>query len=65
MCAIVILAKKEGILLDPVYTGKAMAGLIDLINTDAINANGDVVFIHTGGSVALFAYEDELRQKIL
>jgi len=65
MDAIEILAKKEGILLDPVYTGKAMAGLIDLIDTEVINATGDVVFIHTGGSVALFAYEDELRPKIL
>jgi L-cysteate sulfo-lyase len=54
--AIKALAQREGILLDPVYTGKAMAGLIDLVNTGQLAANSKVLFLHTGGSQALFAY---------
>jgi D-cysteine desulfhydrase len=55
--AIDILAKKEGILLDPVYTGKAMAGLIDLIRKGYFKKGQNVLFVHTGGSPALYAYE--------
>lgn len=54
--AIKLLAQREGILLDPVYTGKAMAGLIDLVNTGQLATNSKVLFLHTGGSQALFAY---------
>lgn len=54
--AIRLVASTEGILLDPVYTGKAMAGLIDLIAHDALSGARDVVFLHTGGAPALFAY---------
>ncbi len=50
-------ASLEGILIDPVYTGKAMAGLIDLIETNAIAAQSNQLFIHTGGSQGLFAYQ--------
>jgi 1-aminocyclopropane-1-carboxylate deaminase/D-cysteine desulfhydrase-like pyridoxal-dependent ACC family enzyme len=46
----------EGIFLDPVYTGRAMGGLIDLIRTRRIDGKKPIVFIHTGGTPALFAY---------
>ena len=54
--AVKLLASTEGILLDPVYSGKGFAGLIDLIEKGYFRAGENVVFIHTGGSVALFAY---------
>ena len=54
--AVKLLARLEGILLDPVYTGKAMAGLIDGINQKRFKDEGPVLFIHTGGAPALFAY---------
>jgi D-cysteine desulfhydrase len=49
-------ARLEGILLDPVYTGKAMAGLLDLVRRGEIGASEKVLFWHTGGTPALFAY---------
>jgi len=52
-----LLAKKEAILLDPVYTGKGFAGLIGLIRNKKFNKNDNVLFIHTGGAVSLSAYE--------
>ena len=52
-----LLAKKEGILLDPVYSGKAFAGLIDLIKKKKFAKKDNVLFIHTGGAVSLSAYE--------
>ena len=55
--AIELLARTEGILLDPVYSGKGMAGLIDLIRKGRFRKDDNVVFLHTGGSVALFGYE--------
>ncbi len=54
--AIDILAKTEGILLDPVYTGKTMAGLIGLIRKAYFKKGENVLFVHTGGSPALYAY---------
>jgi hypothetical protein len=48
----------EGLLLDPVYTGKAMAALFDLVRGGRFNAADQVVFWHTGGAPALFAYRD-------
>jgi L-cysteate sulfo-lyase len=54
--AVTLLARLEGVLLDPVYSGKGMAGLIDLIRTGAIGPDKTVVFLHTGGSVGLFGY---------
>lgn len=50
-------ARAEGILLDPVYTGKAMAGLIDLCQRGIIAQGSSLLFLHTGGSQALPAYE--------
>jgi L-cysteate sulfo-lyase len=54
--AVKLLAQLDGILLDPVYSGKAMAGLIDLIRKGHFNKNENVVFLHTGGAVGLFGY---------
>ncbi|EHG6150437.1 D-cysteine desulfhydrase [Escherichia fergusonii] len=56
MEAVKLLARLEGILLDPVYTGKAMAGLIDGISQKRFKDQGPILFIHTGGAPALFAY---------
>lgn len=53
--AIKLVAQTEGILLDPVYTGKSLAGLIDLIKKEHFRKDDNVVFIHTGGTPALFA----------
>ncbi|WP_324021374.1 D-cysteine desulfhydrase [Pantoea sp. JZ29] len=54
--AIKLLARLEGLLLDPVYTGKAMAGLIDGISQNRFRREGPLLFVHTGGAPALFAY---------
>ncbi len=56
--AVQMLARTEAILLDPVYTGKAMAGLIDLVRKGYFKKGEQVLFVHTGGSPALYAYED-------
>ncbi len=55
--AVSLLAKKEGILLDPVYSGKAFAGLIGMIRKKQLKKGKNVLFIHTGGAVSLSAYE--------
>ena len=55
--AIISAARLEGVLLDPVYTGKAMAGLMDLARTGVLDRAIPTVFIHTGGLPILFAYE--------
>ena len=54
--AVKLLARIEGLILDPSYTGKAMAGLIDLVAKGRFTKSDTVVFIHTGGMPALFAY---------
>ncbi|MDE1187086.1 MAG: D-cysteine desulfhydrase [Pantoea sp.] len=56
MDAVKLLARLEGIMLDPVYTGKAMAGLIDGISQQRFRREGPLLFVHTGGAPALFAY---------
>ncbi len=55
-----LLAGTEGIILDPVYSAKAMAGLIDHVRTGRIDKGQTVVFLHTGGTPALFAYAADL-----
>ncbi len=60
--AISQVARTEGLLLDPVYTGKAMAGLLDLIARGELGPEDTVVFIHTGGTPALFPYREELLE---
>lgn len=59
--AVRLLARLEGVLLDPVYTGKAMAGLIGLVRRGDIRPGERVLFIHTGGSPALYAYQGVLQ----
>jgi D-cysteine desulfhydrase len=59
--AVHLLAQTEGLLLDPVYTGKAMAGLLDGISRGRVEGDGPVLFLHTGGAPALFAYRDACR----
>jgi len=61
--AVNLMAKTEGILLDPVYSGKAMAGLIDLIRQGYFKEDDNVLFVHTGGSPALYAYQSVLLNK--
>ncbi len=58
--AVQMLARVEGILLDPVYTGKAMAGLIGLVRRGAFKKGEHVLFVHTGGAPALYAYQPVL-----
>lgn len=58
--AVSLTARKEGILLDPVYSGKGMAGLIGMVREGFFKSTDNVLFLHTGGSSALFAYEDTL-----
>jgi 1-aminocyclopropane-1-carboxylate deaminase/D-cysteine desulfhydrase-like pyridoxal-dependent ACC family enzyme len=58
--AIALMAGREGILLDPVYTGKAWAGLLDLTRNGHFAADEHVIFLHSGGAPGLFAYGDEL-----
>jgi len=53
--AVKLCAATEGILLDPVYTGKAMAGLIDLVEKGYFKKEDNVLFLHTGGAPGLFA----------
>jgi L-cysteate sulfo-lyase len=53
-------AQTEGLLLDPVYSAKGMAGLIGLVRQGFFKADDNVLFLHTGGASALFAYEDQV-----
>ena len=55
LAAIRRLARSEGVILDPVYTGKAFAGLIDLVERRQLGRNEPIIFLHTGGLPALFA----------
>ena len=57
---IAALASSEGVVLDPVYTGKAWVGLLDLMETGYISHDENVVFIHTGGTPALFPYRRQM-----
>ena len=59
--AVMMLARKEGLLFDPVYSGKGLAGMIDLIRKGEFKDASNIVFLHTGGSAALFAYLDQLQ----
>lgn len=60
--AVRMLARLEGVLLDPVYSGKAMAGLIGLVRAGELKRGERVLFLHTGGSPALFVFEQVLRR---
>ncbi|MCA1607640.1 MAG: pyridoxal-phosphate dependent enzyme, partial [Acidobacteria bacterium] len=58
--ALRLVAETEGILLDPVYTGKAMAGLIALTEKGYFEKGANIVFLHTGGAPALFPYREKI-----
>jgi len=60
--AIRVLASHEGILVGPVYTGRALAGMIDMIRRGEIEAGETVLFWHTGDTATLFAYAEALRE---
>jgi len=62
--AITLLARTEAILLDPTYTGKAMAGLIDQVRRGLISPGETIVFLHTGGTPALFAHADAILRRL-
>lgn len=62
--ALRLVARTEGILLDPVYTAKGMAGLIGQVRRGRLGPQHTVIFLHTGGSPALYAYSRELREAI-
>jgi 1-aminocyclopropane-1-carboxylate deaminase/D-cysteine desulfhydrase-like pyridoxal-dependent ACC family enzyme len=59
--ALEIVARDEGVILDPVYTGKAMAGLIDHVRHGLVGADDTIVFLHSGGLPGLFAYSQEVN----
>ena len=59
MAALRCLAGREGILLDPVYTAKAFAGLLDLAGRGELGRDEPLIFLHTGGLPALFAFEEK------
>lgn len=62
--AIHLLARQEGILLDPVYSAKGMAGLIGMVRQGFFNKSDKVLFLHTGGASALFAYQAQLKASL-
>ena len=61
--AVELLARTEGILLDPVYSGKGFAGLVDLIRQGHFSKDDKVIFLHTGGAVGLFGYRTTFSNK--
>ncbi len=58
--AIHLMAREEGILLDPVYTGKALHGMLTLLREEPLSQSSGLLFFHTGGHPALFAYANEI-----
>lgn len=63
--AIRLVARTEGLLLDPVYTGRAMGGMIDMIARKELGPGDVVLFWHTGGTPALFAYDEEFSEMLM
>ncbi|HET7011720.1 MAG TPA: pyridoxal-phosphate dependent enzyme, partial [Anaerolineales bacterium] len=59
--AIRLFARTEGVILDPVYTARAAGGMLDMIQSGELRADSGVLFWHTGGAPALFAYADQLN----
>jgi D-cysteine desulfhydrase len=64
LAAIRYMASSEGILLDPVYTGKAFAGLLDLVEQEKLPSGTPVIFLHTGGGPSLFAFSEQLASTV-
>ncbi len=56
-----LVARQHGLVLDPVYNGKTMTGLIEFVRAGRIEADANLVYMHTGGSPAIFAYSKELE----
>ena len=54
----------EGMIVDPVYTAKSLAGAIGLYRLGVFNNSQNILYLHTGGMPALFAYEDEITEKL-
>jgi L-cysteate sulfo-lyase len=61
--AVTMLARTEGILADPVYTGKGLAGLLEMVRAGRFQSDEDVIFVHTGGSAGLFGYVSTFANK--
>ena len=59
---IMLIGGREGLLFDPGYSGKGLAGMIGLAGQNFFESNKDVIFLHTGGAVALFAYGNQLAE---
>jgi len=62
--AIRVVARSEGLLLDPVYTGKSVAGMLDLMRKGYFKAGRNILFLHTGGTPALFPYRSQLLEHL-
>jgi D-cysteine desulfhydrase family pyridoxal phosphate-dependent enzyme len=62
--AIDIAARREALLLDPVYSGRTLAGLIDCINAEVMAPGSKILMIHTGGNPGLFAYQNKLASAL-
>lgn len=62
--AIELLAKTEGVILDPIYTGKCFAALLSHIRSGLVPQEANVVFVHTGGTPAIFSFADEILARI-
>jgi len=59
--AVLLLARLEGLLFDPVYSGKGLAGMLDLIERNELGGARHIVFVHTGGTAGLFGYAGQLH----
>jgi 1-aminocyclopropane-1-carboxylate deaminase/D-cysteine desulfhydrase-like pyridoxal-dependent ACC family enzyme len=62
LAAMRLAARTDALLLDPVYTGKAMAGLVDAVGRGELTERDTVIFVHTGGLPAVFAYRDAIME---
>jgi D-cysteine desulfhydrase len=63
--AVRLVARLEGLLLDPVYSGKAMAGLVGLVRASRFGKGQRILFVHTGGAPSLHAFAQDLRDEAL
>jgi 1-aminocyclopropane-1-carboxylate deaminase/D-cysteine desulfhydrase-like pyridoxal-dependent ACC family enzyme len=65
VAAVRLVARTEGVLLDPIYTGKAMAGLLARLRDGRLGRGARALFIHTGGAANLFTYADAFANEAL
>jgi len=59
-----LIAKLEGVFLDPIYNGKAITGLIDLVNKEIVPRDNSVLFLHSGGGASLFTFDESFGRKM-